>query len=107
MRAQPSVPAGPWSRQRVDRPGFEQATHDCSRASWLSVVLLPVRIVWFLVALPFRVIFSVIALLGRLAGVVLGFGLMVLGMALGAGPLFFIGIPLFLVGLYVMLRSLD
>lgn len=107
MRAQASVPAGPWPRQRVDQPGFEQPTTDHSGASWLFVVLMPVRIVWFLVTLPFRAIFLLIALLGRLAGVVLGFGLMVLGMALGAGPLFFIGIPLFLVGLYVMLRSLD
>ena len=62
---------------------------------------------WFVVTLPFRLVFWVIAWLGRLTGVVLGFTLMVVGMALWAGPLFFIGIPLFLVGLVLTLRCLD
>jgi hypothetical protein len=62
---------------------------------------------WFLVTLPFRLVFWVIAWLGRLTAVVLGFSLMVVGMALWAGPLFFIGIPLFVVGLVLTLRCLD
>ena len=37
----------------------------------------------------------------------LGFSLMVVGMALWAGPLFFVGIPIFLVGLVLTLRCLD
>lgn len=104
MRAQSSAPAGSWSRRRVDRPKCEPAAPE---RSWVVVVFAPVVLLWFLITLPFRVVFWLIAMLGRLAGVVLGFGMMVVGMALGAGPLFFIGIPLFLVGLYVMLRSLD
>jgi hypothetical protein len=63
--------------------------------------------VWFLVTLPFRLIFWLIAWAGRLTAVLLGFSLMVVGMALWAGPFFFIGIPLFLVGLVLTLRCLD
>ena len=63
--------------------------------------------VWFLIAFPFRLIFGVIAWLGRLTAAMLGFSLMVVGMALWAGPLFFIGIPLFLRGLVLTLRCLD
>jgi hypothetical protein len=63
--------------------------------------------VWFFITLPFRLIFWLIAWAGRLTVVLLGFSLMVVGMALWAGPLFFIGIPLFLVGLVLTLRCLD
>jgi hypothetical protein len=62
---------------------------------------------WFMVALPFRMIFWVIAWLGRLTAIMLGFSLMVVGIALWAGPFFFIGIPFFLVGLVLTLRCLD
>ncbi len=62
---------------------------------------------WFVVTLPFRLIFGTLALLGRMTGVVLGFALMVVGMALWAGPFFLIGIPLFLVGLVMTLRCLG
>ena len=62
---------------------------------------------WFTVTLPFRLIFWIIAWMGRLTAVVLGFSLMVVGIALWAGPLFFIGIPLFVVGLVLTLRCLD
>ena len=50
---------------------------------------------------------------GRLPGwedwrrILLGFCLMVVGIALWAGPLFFLGIPLFLVGLVLTLKSLG
>ena len=63
--------------------------------------------VWFIVTLPFRLVFWMIAWAGRVAAVFLGFSLMVVGIALWAGPLFFIGIPLFLVGLVLTLRCLD
>ncbi len=63
--------------------------------------------VWFIVTLPFRFIFWMIAWLGRITALVLGFMLMVLGMALWAGPFFFLGIPLFLIGLVITLRCLD
>jgi hypothetical protein len=62
---------------------------------------------WSAVALPFRLTFWVIAWLGRLTAVTLGFSLMVVGIALWAGPFFFVGIPLFLVGLVLTLRCLD
>jgi hypothetical protein len=62
---------------------------------------------WFTVTLPFRVTFWIIAWLGRLTAALLGFLLMVLGVALWAGPLFFVGIPLFVVGLVLTLRCLE
>ena len=62
---------------------------------------------WFVVSLPFRLVFWIIAWMGRLTAVVLGFSLMVVGMALWAGPLFFIGIPVFLVGLVLTLRCFE
>jgi hypothetical protein len=66
-----------------------------------------VRSAWFLVTLPFRILFWTVALLGRVAGILLGFTLMVVGIALWAGPFFLIGIPLFLIGLVLTLRCLG
>jgi len=66
-----------------------------------------VAVLWFVVSLPFRLVFWTIARLGRLTAVVLGFTLMVVGMALWAGLLFFVSIPFFLVGLVPTLRCLD
>jgi len=63
--------------------------------------------IWFAISLPFRLTFWLIALLGRLTGVILGFLLMVIGMALWASPLFIVGIPLFVVGLVLTLRCLE
>ncbi len=62
---------------------------------------------WSILTFPFRLVFGAIALLGRLTGVAVGFTLMVVGMALGAGPFFLIGIPIFLVGLLLTMRSLG
>jgi len=62
---------------------------------------------WFVVISPFRLVFWTIAWVGRLTTVLLGFSLMVVGMALWASPLFFLGIPMFLVGLVLTLRCLD
>lgn len=60
-----------------------------------------------LITLPFRVVFWAIALLGRLTGLILGFSLMVVGIAVWASPLVFVGIPLFLLGLVLTLRCLE
>ena len=65
------------------------------------------RAIWWAVALPFRLIFKVVELFGRLSAFILGFALMVVGVAFWAGPLFLIGIPLFVVGLVVTLRALG
>jgi hypothetical protein len=62
---------------------------------------------WTVLSLPFRLIAWVVEVLGRFLGVVVGFVLMVAGVALCAGPLIFLGIPLFLVGLLLTLRSLG
>lgn len=78
-------------------------------SSWFlgEMLMTLIGALWFVVSLPFRLVFWTIAWLGRLTAVVLGFTLMVVGMALWAGPFFFVGIPLFLVGLVVTLRCLD
>jgi hypothetical protein len=62
---------------------------------------------WAILSFPFRLIGWTVDLAGRLTGLLVGFALMVLGVALGAGPLFMIGIPLFILGLILMLRSLG
>ncbi len=63
--------------------------------------------VWWVVTLPFRLVFGALSLMGRMVGVAVGFSLMVVGVALGAGPFFLIGIPMFLVGLLLTLRCLG
>jgi hypothetical protein len=63
--------------------------------------------VWAILTFPFRLVAWVVDLLGRLTGLLVGFALMVLGVALGAGPLFMFGIPLFIIGLIMTLRSLG
>jgi hypothetical protein len=65
------------------------------------------RAIWFIVTLPFRILFWTVATLGRVVGVLLGFSMMVVGIALWAGPFFLIGIPLFLIGLVLTLRCLG
>jgi hypothetical protein len=63
---------------------------------------------WWVVSLPFRLIYGLVELLGRLTALVLGFGMMVVGVALwGAGPLVILGVPLFVVGLLITLRALG
>lgn len=56
---------------------------------------------------PFRAIVQVIDWMGRAASLVLGFLLMVGGAALLAGPWIVIGAPIFLVGLFLLLRALG
>ena len=62
---------------------------------------------WWAVTLPFRLLAGLVELFGRLTAGVLGFVLMVVGVALWASPLPVVGIPLFVVGLLVMLRAVD
>ncbi|MGE3821050.1 MAG: hypothetical protein AB7I30_16680, partial [Isosphaeraceae bacterium] len=59
---------------------------------------------WWVVTLPFRLLVGLVELLGRLTALVLGFGLMVLGVAFWAGPGPLIGVPVFVVGLLLTLR---
>ena len=61
---------------------------------------------WAILTFPFRLVGWFVEFLGRLTGLAIGFTLMVIGVALGAGPLFIIGIPLFIVGLVLTLRCL-
>jgi hypothetical protein len=71
------------------------------------VVLSFLETVWIVIALPFRLVFRLIAWLGKLVVLLLAFSLMVVGMALWAGPFLWIGIPLFITGLALMLHCLD
>lgn len=97
------------NRRRTDRPASLSIEEpEQTRSGLLGQMFTALlAMLWFVVTLPFRLVFWAIAWLGRLTAVVLGFLLMVVGMALWAGPLFFIGIPLFLVGLVLTLRCLD
>ncbi len=64
--------------------------------------------VWTVITLPFRLIFWAAALLGRAAGLAIGFVMMVVGFAFVAGgPYAIIGVPVFLLGLMLTLRSLG
>lgn len=63
--------------------------------------------VGWLVLLPFRLVGWTVAVIGRALGLVVGFGLMVVGVALLAGSLMVLGIPVFLVGLLLTMRALG
>ncbi len=97
------------TRRRNDKlfdPGRREI--EPSRSWSLGQVFLSLlAALWFMATLPFRLIFWIVAWMGRVTALVLGFSLMVVGMALWAGPFFFIGIPLFLVGVVLTLRCLD
>lgn len=61
-----------------------------------------------LLALPFRLIGKLMDVIGRAVVLLLGFVLMVLGVALSIPPLLrVLGIPMFIVGLLLVLRSLS
>ena len=63
--------------------------------------------IWAVVTLPFRLLARAVEFLGRVAALAVGFGLMVAGVALWAGSLYLVGIPLFLFGLLLLLRALG
>lgn len=62
---------------------------------------------WSLVTLPFRLIGTAVEWGGRLLGATSGFALMVGGVALCSGSLVILGVPVFVVGLVLTLRSLG
>ncbi len=64
-------------------------------------------VIWTIVTLPVRVVVWVLDFLGRATALALGFALMVLGVALGAGPSLILGVPVFVVGLVLTLKSLG
>lgn len=64
-------------------------------------------VLWSLVTLPIRLLAWAGDLVGRLVGLSIGFSLMVVGVFLGAGPSLILGLPLFVVGLILTLRSLG
>jgi hypothetical protein len=74
---------------------------------WVDMFWSVLSTLWYVITVPFRLVFWTIAWVGRVTAVLFGFCLMVIGIALGAGPLFFLGIPLFLVGLVLTLKCLD
>ncbi len=62
---------------------------------------------WSIVMFPIRALAWTADFTGRLVGLVVGFALMVLGVAIGAGPSVALGAPLFILGLLLTLRSLG
>ncbi len=63
--------------------------------------------IWTILTLPIRIIVWIVDFLARATGLAVGFALMVLGVAVGAGPSMILGVPIFLVGLLLTLRSLG
>jgi hypothetical protein len=64
-------------------------------------------VIWTIVTLPFRLIVWVLDFLSRATGLANGFALMVLGVAVGAGPSLALGVPIFVIGLLLTLKSLG
>ena len=62
---------------------------------------------WSILTWPFRLIADIVALCGRALGVVFGFVLMVTGVALCSGAIYLLGVPIFLVGLLITMKSLG
>jgi hypothetical protein len=58
-------------------------------------------------AFPFRLVGKLVDVIGRVIVLAIGFVMMVLGIALAIAPVFrIVGIPLFIVGLLLVLRAL-
>ena len=85
--------------------GFLPSGSDSTRSP-LRFLSQLASFVWLVLTLPFRILILTISLLGRLTGAILGFSLMIVGMALCTGSLFIVGIPVFIVGLLLLFRSL-
>ncbi len=64
-------------------------------------------VIWSILTLPLRILGWTADLLSRLTGLGIGFALMVLGVAVGAGPSLALGVPIFVLGLLLTLRSLG
>ncbi len=96
------IPYGP------DRPTEGEGLEANSLGSnALRILGLAFRGLWSLITLPFRLIVGAIVLVSRVTGLVLGFSLMVGGVALCADPFLIFGIPIFLLGLWMTLRNLS
>lgn len=91
----------PYAPRAADRAGWRPG-RGAARAAGAALWLL-----WRVVTLPFRLLLALVELIGRLFGVALGFTIMVVGMALWAGPLFILGVPVFIIGLLLTLRCLG
>jgi hypothetical protein len=63
--------------------------------------------IWNILTLPIRIVVWVLDFLSRATGLILGFALMVLGVAIGAGPSLILGVPVFVIGLLLTLRCLG
>lgn len=63
--------------------------------------------IWSILTFPFRLIAGVVAFCGRALGVGLGFVLMVVGVAFCSGAIYLLGVPVFILGLLMMMKSLD
>lgn len=85
--------------------GVEEPNSFGSQA--LRILGLTFRGLWSLITLPFRLVIGTIVVVSRLTGLILGFSLMVVGVALCADPFLIFGIPIFLLGLYMTLRNLS
>ncbi len=64
-------------------------------------------VIWSILTLPIRLLGWTADILSRLTGLGIGFALMVLGVAVGAGPSLALGAPIFVLGLLLTLRSLG
>lgn len=64
------------------------------------------NLIWSILTFPFHLIGTLVALVGRAVGLVIGFLLMVAGIAL-AGSWLVVGIPVFLVGWLVTIKALG
>jgi hypothetical protein len=92
---------------RPAAPGAGRSTRPRGCVSLNAMVGSVFRAIWSVVMLPLRLLFRAVEMLGRATALTLGFALMVVGVALSAGTLLVIGIPTFVVGLVMTLRSLD
>jgi hypothetical protein len=62
---------------------------------------------WSILTWPFRLIAAIVAFCGRTLGVLFGFALMVIGVALCSGTIYLLGLPVFIVGLLMTLKCLG
>jgi hypothetical protein len=64
-------------------------------------------LIWGVLTFPFRAIGWVVAFFGRVFALVMGFALMVVGVAVWANGWLPIGLPLFVIGLLLTLKAIG
>jgi hypothetical protein len=64
-------------------------------------------LIWAILTFPFRAIGWVVALCGRVVALVIGFALMVAGVAVWANGWLPMGLPLFIIGLLLTLKAIG